>query len=372
MRALSGSALGFRATSPGSSVWIARAVFASGIALLSAIEGAAQAEKISASELDRWVSGVLRAASVPGLSLAVVRDGEIALTRAYGVADERTGAPVTSATIFEAASLSKPVFAYGVLLLAREGKLDLDAPLTRYVENAPVSEDPRVERITARLVLSHATGFPNWRPGRWTDAPGPLRIEFDPGTGFGYSGEGYEYLREAVERVAGESVESFLQERVLKPLGMLESSFVWRESYGLTAATGHDREGKPRSKWKPERANVAGSLHTTAADYARFLLAMLDPAEPALAASMMKEANTIDPALGWGLGWGLEKTGSGDFFWHWGDNDTFQAFVMGSLEERSAVVVLTNSGNGLRACQAIVRAVLGNDHPALSFRMLQY
>jgi len=163
--------------------------------LFSAFEAA-----VSAPELNRWVPGLLRASSVPGLSLAVVRNGRVALTPAYGVKNETTREPVSPDTIFEAASLSKPVFAYGVLLLAREGRLDLDAPLTRYTETPPVPGDPRLEGITARLVLSHSTGFPNWRPGRWTDAPGPLTIDFDPGTRFGYSGEGYEYLRLAVER----------------------------------------------------------------------------------------------------------------------------------------------------------------------------
>jgi hypothetical protein len=153
---------------------------------------------------------------------------------------------------------------------------------------------------------------------------------------------------------------------------MGESSFVWRESYDRTAAVGHDRDRKPAEKRKPDRANAAASLHTSAADYARFLLAMLDPSEPDLVTSMMKEATPIDAALGWGLGWGLERTASGDFFWHWGDNDTFRAFVIGSRKGRSGVLVLTNGKNGLRACQAIVRALMGNDHPALSFRMLQY
>ncbi|HJS74537.1 MAG TPA: serine hydrolase domain-containing protein, partial [Vicinamibacteria bacterium] len=269
---------------------IAPLFLASGIALLSAVD---------AAELDRWVPGVLQASAVPGLSLAIVREGEIAILRGYGIAAD--GSPATPRTIFEAASLSKPVFAYGVLLLAREGKLDLDAPLTRYVESAPVTDDPRIERITGRLVLSHATGFPNWRKGRWTDAPGPLRIEFDPGARFGYSGEGFEYLKDAVERVTGEPVESFLQERVLKPLGMRESSFVWQDAYERTAAAGHDREWKPGTKWKPGRANVAGSLHTSASDYARFLLAMLDPTEPEIVAAMMTETTAIDAALDWGL-----------------------------------------------------------------------
>jgi CubicO group peptidase (beta-lactamase class C family) len=350
---------------------IGRAVLASWITLWSVV-AAAQTDAVLSSELDRWIPGVLRAASVPGLSLAVIREGRIVLTRGYGVADEGTGAPLTPETILEAASLSKPLFAYGVLLLAREGKLDLDAPLTRYVARPPVADDPRIEGITARLVLSHATGFPNWRPGRWTETPGPLRIDFDPGTRFGYSGEGYEYLKDAVEHVTGESIEAFLQKKVLAPLGMRVSSYVWRESYERTAAVGHDRERKPAEKRKPGRANAAASLHTSAADYVRFLLAMLDPPEPDLVASMMKEATSIDAALGWGMGWGLERTASGDFFWHWGDNDTFQAFVIGSRKDRSAVLVLTNSRNGLRVCQAVVRALLGNDHPALSFKMLQY
>ncbi|HXV64589.1 MAG TPA: serine hydrolase domain-containing protein, partial [Vicinamibacteria bacterium] len=275
---------------------IARAVLASWLVLLSSIESAAEGKDVSASEIDRWIPGILSASSVPGLSLAVVRNGEIAFAAGYGVKDEKS-APVAPETIFEAASLSKPVFAYGALLLTREGKLDLDAPLTSYLETAFIEDDPRLERITARLVLSHSTGLPNWRPGRWTDSPGPLRIEFEPGSRFGYSGEGYEYLGLAIERITGVSIEDFLQRAVLKPLGMLDSSYVWQVSYEESSAKGHDRSGKPVSKLRPKRANVAASLHTSARDYARFLLAMVDSTRTDVVSSMMKEETKIDAAL---------------------------------------------------------------------------
>src|SRR5262249_11831103 len=151
--------------------------------------------------------------------------------------------------IFEAASLTKPVVAYAALKLADSGQLDLDAPLSKYLPEPYIKDDDRLKLITTRRVLSHTTGFPNWRP-----AGQPLKIHFTPGERFSYSGEGYVYLQKVIEQISGQPLDAFMKKTVLEPLGMTDSSFVWQERYEKLKATAHDAAGNPTQKRKPTQA----------------------------------------------------------------------------------------------------------------------
>jgi len=337
-------------------------------------------EEIGAA-LDRLVPGLLKDGDVPGLSIAIVRDGHIELQRAYGVKDAASGAPVDADTVFEAASLSKPVFAYAVLKLVDAGKLDLDAPISKYLPGDYV-DDPKQSAITPRRVLSHTTGFPNWRP------PGqPLKIHFAPGERFSYSGEGFVYLQKAVERLTGQTLNAVMKRLVFEPLHMASSSYVWEESYERRKATGHDAAGTPRPMRRPAEGFSAASLHTTAGDYARFLAAALDGSglQARTAAEMIRPQVHVDEGcqncitakptgrlsreLGWGLGWGLEETEDGISLWHWGDNggSGFHCFVAGYPRKRLGVVVFTNGLGGQGIFPEIVTAAIGGRHPAFAW-----
>ena len=204
------------------------------------------------------------------MSLALIRDGKTYWLHSFGVKDERTKQPVTQDTIFEAASLSKPVFAYGVLKLLEEGKLDLDTPLTKYLPQRYSAGDDRLDKITARIVLIHRTGFKNWRPDE-----GDLKIYFTPGERFSYSGEGFVYLQKVVQQITAKKLNDYMAEAVFIPLEMTSSSYIWRPDYDSRTATGHNEDGQPGDKHKPSDANAAASLHTTAADDARFVEAIL-------------------------------------------------------------------------------------------------
>lgn len=149
------------------------------------------------AELRKRLPTLLRDAEVPGVSIAVVSRGARVWTTSAGIAEDSSGQSVTDTTIFEAASLSKPVFAYAVLQLVEKGELSLDTPLVRYFDTAYV-EDSRGKLITARHVLTHSTGFPNWRPDGQ-----PLRMYFTPGSRYSYSGEGLVYLQRVVEHLKG-------------------------------------------------------------------------------------------------------------------------------------------------------------------------
>src|SRR5215471_12239255 len=178
------------------------------------------------ADLERLIPDLMKKADVPGLSIAVIRDAQVMWCRGFGVANVETRQPVDDNSVFEAASLSKPVFAYAVLKLVDAGKLDLDTPLTRYLPGAYVENDDRLNLITARIVLSHRTGFPNWRPQGQ-----PLKIHFRPGEKFSYSGEGVVYLQKVVEHITGEPFDAFMKRTVFDPLQMTASSYVWQDKY---------------------------------------------------------------------------------------------------------------------------------------------
>jgi CubicO group peptidase (beta-lactamase class C family) len=311
-------------------------------------------------------------AKIPGISVAVIKSGQLVWSRGFGVKNRKLQDPVEDNTIFAAASLSKPLFAYTVLKLCEEGQLNLDTPLTEYTAK-PYIKDSRIKQITARMVLSHTTGFPNW------SGSAPLSIQNKPGTRFGYSGEGFLYLQRVVEEITRQPLGDYILSNTLVPLVMNRSSYVWEQGYQFLATDGHDRQGNPKPMSHPKKALSAGSLRTTATEYAQFLLGMMNSGSiesPELTETtleeMLRPQAKISQSLSWGLGWGLEKTADGDFFWHWGDSITFKSFTVASRTLKTGIVILTNSQNGLRICQEIVALAIGGEHPAFRFRMIDY
>jgi len=185
------------------------------------------------ASLLRNLPRLLELSSVPGLALGVVEGGRV-WTRGFGKAVEDPAEDASAETLFEGASLGKPLFAYGVLRLVDAKVLDLDRPLYQYLP-IPDADNDRMRRVTPRHVLSHTTGLPNWR-----QQPGPLAPAFEPGQKFSYSGEGYFYLQRVVEAVTGKPFNRFMREQVLDPLGMKQSSYVWRPDFESRMAAGYD------------------------------------------------------------------------------------------------------------------------------------
>ncbi len=324
------------------------------------------------ANLEKRIPQLLRQYRVPGLSLAIVKQGQIWWSRGFGVKNRQKTAPVDNNTVFAAASLSKPLFAHAVLKLVEQGKLDLDRPLTDYTKK-PYIKDPRLKSITTRIVLFHTTGFPNW------SGNAPVWIERTPGTRFGYSGEGYLYLQRVMEEITQEPLHSYIRRQFLIPMGMPNSSYIWEPEYQGVATDGHNRGGNPQAMRRPKTALSAGSLRTTARDYAQFLIAMMGEESfktPFLTANSIQEMLTpqikLSSSISWGLGWALEKTPQGDFFWHWGDSSTFTSFTFGSRELKTGIVILTNSKNGLKICEEIVQLGIGGQHPAFRFNLINY
>ncbi len=322
----------------------------------------------SIESLEKDIPNLMKLADVPGISAALIRDGKIVWSKGFGFANAETKEPVTNETIFEAASLSKVVFAYGVLKLVDEGKLDLDVPLNKYLgNNYEVGDDARINQITARRVLSHTGGFPNWRA---PDAK-TLPINFNPGEKFSYSGEGFVYLSVVVEKITGMKLEDFMQKTVLIPLQMTNSSFLWQDKYDKNAAYRHDLIGNKLFRNQGKNVNAAASLRTTAEDYAKFVAALLNGKglkKKTLNQMFSPQINVSEksPQVFWGLGVGLETTDKGKSFWHWGDQGDTKAYFTAFLPRKDAIIYFANSPNGLSITKEILDDAIGGKHPAIA------
>lgn len=319
--------------------------------------------------LEKDIPDLMKKADIPGISAALIRNGKIVWSKGFGVKNAETNEPVTNETIFEAASLSKVVFAYAVLKLVDEGKIDLDVPLNKYLgNNYDVGEDSRLNLITARRVLSHTGGFPNWR----ANGSKTLPINFTPGEKFSYSGEGFVYLSKVVEKVSGMQLEDFMQKTVLYPLKMTNSSFRWQDKYDTTAVYRHDSLGKKLFRNQSKDVNAAASLRTTAEDYAKFVAALLNGKglkKKTFEAMFTPQinVNAKSPQVFWGLGVGLETTEEGKSFWHWGDQGDSKAYVTAFLPKKDAIVYFANSSNGLSITTEILNDAIGGKHPGIAW-----
>lgn len=353
-------------------------------------------------------------ASVPGVAIAILRDGKLVWSKGFGVKKAGEQDVVESSTLFGAASLSKPVFAFAVLRMRDDKLIDLDRPLWNYLPNPDLPDVESSKLLTARHVLSHSTGLQNWR----FSPEQKLEFAFKPGESFRYSGEGFYYLQRVAEQITGNGFEDFMQERVLKPFGMLTSTYLWKPENRSRVAWGHNSSmvpspmfnatqgkrmieiaaewKKPVGSWKYDdvvRAqaiinkdrppfpnfllpNTAGSLITSVDEYAKFMIHLMDTSqrdtselsEPSRR-EMMTSQTKINSGISWGLGVGLEEAGAGKLFWHWGDNGTYKDFMMGDPVSRSGIVVFTNGSNGHRLWRSIVADATGSDHAAFYFYM---
>lgn len=328
--------------------------------------------------LDELVPKLMAQHQVPGVAIVGVANRRIAWERFYGVRRAGQPEPVDANTVFEAASMSKLLMAYAALKLVEQGKLDLDRSLAEYLDKPYLPEEPRHRRITARMVLSHTTGFPNWRTNGWEQG-GPLPLLHEPGTRFTYSGEGFLYLQRVVEHVTSTPIEDWLSRTLLDPLRMTNSSLVWQERFARQAAAGHNAQGEPLANRRLYRqANVAYSLYCTATDYAKLLLEMLaeDRSAPhslsARSLNAMLTRTTVtegrkpvarggvrrsEPTY-YGLGWAIDPAATGDRILHSGSNGTgFRCYCEFDPRHGSGLVIMANAVNGQQLWADILLAV---------------
>jgi CubicO group peptidase (beta-lactamase class C family) len=342
------------------------------------------------SQLKASIPQAMAKYRVPGLSIAIIRDASVVWTEGFGIKSTVTKEPVTAGTIFEAASLSKPVFAYAALRFFEKSNRSLDTPLTEFVSESFIKEEPRISLVTARHVLSHTSGLPHGREPRQ-----PIRLRFTPGQRFAYSATGILYLQFVVEQLSKRKLRESIHTDVVSPFEMNNSNFGWLDRFQTEAAAGHGPNGAPalsgngrylkmtadeKSKLEldypgiGDDADGASGLYTTAGDYARFMIEIMEPARQSdyhLSRSqveeMLRSQISVVPGLSWGLGWGLEQTTSGNAFWHWGDWGVFRNFAIGFRDQKVGVVVLTNSFNGPQVYRQVIPEAIGETHPAFAW-----
>ena len=323
-------------------------------------------------QLDARVPRMLAEYDIASVGIAVIEDGRVALTKVYG--EQAPGVPASNATLFNLASLTKPVTAEVILRLASLGALSLDEPMSRYWTDPDLATDPRRERLTARLALTHQTGFPNWR-----ESGGRLAFQSDPGSAFGYSGEGYDYLGRFAEKRLGRAFEALAQEQVFGPIGMRNTSYsarAWMRGRLAIPRDSAERWGQPQVRDSADWSG-ANNLITTVGDYAAFVVSVMNGERltRAMAAERFRPASGPQPPLGcklepaarcpralnFALGWVRLDYERGPVMIFLGLNDrpgggerTLAYFEPG---QRRGAIVLTSGRNGQRLLLDVLEVV---------------
>jgi len=346
--------------------------------------------KITADSLQDRIQYLMKKANVTGLAISVFNNNQPVFSKTFGMADVKKKVPLEPTSVMYAASLSKLVFSYLVMQLVAEKKLDLDKPLVSYLDSSLVDynmgkgkgyqdlkNDERYQKITARMCLSHTTGFPNFRelmPDK------KLRIITDPGSRYRYSGEGIELLQFVVEKITGEDYETLAEDRVFKPLGMVSTSQVWQKRFDEHVCYGYNAKGKPYPLFKRNEANAAGSMSTTLEDYTKFYAALINNqgitpqnfkemtrkqiairSERQFGPLTNKDVPDNDKiALGYGLGVGVFKTPYGGTFFKEGHGDGWQHYTICYPEKKIAIIIMTNSDNGESIFKELLAVAIGD------------
>ena len=324
-----------------------------------------------AEQVDHFIETYREYYEIPGVSLALIKDGKVVYHKTYGVRNAMTGDKVNDSTLFEAASITKPVFAFAVERLAERGIIDLDKPLYEYLPYPDIAYDERYKLITAKHVLTHRTGFPNWRS---MNESGKLDLKFTPGTSFGYSGEGFEYLKMVVEKITGKKVEQVLQEEVIAPIGLYHTFFSKNDSLQRVVANGHYNL-RPSSTELPENPGMAYSMHTEAQIFTRFMLYLMEEKglKPETYDSILSihSAYKFDdpkhlPRFPTYMGMSLEirETPWGKSFGHGGNNGDFKCLFEVYKDLKAGYVFFTNSNTSDELLQDMRKFVVEGKDPA--------
>ncbi|HEV2987232.1 MAG TPA: serine hydrolase domain-containing protein, partial [Candidatus Angelobacter sp.] len=360
---------------------------------LAGIPGAAQpvsvkrldGSSITPVQIDATVARLMAAAEVTGVGITLFNHGEIVYQKAYGWRDKEKSLSLTVDSVSTAASFTKSAFAYMVMQLVEEKILDLDRPvfkylpklLTEYPRYRDLAGDLRYERITARMLLDHTSGFPNLR---WLNDDHKLNINFEPGARYAYSGEGLELLQLIVETITKKQLEELMQERVFRPLGMTRSSMTWQSRFENDFANGYDEYGRSLGPERRPEANAAGSMQTTLADFSRFIKAVMQARglskrtrnlmlTPQIQIVSKHEFPTLATEttganlpirLSYGLGWGLYQTPYGRAFFKEGHTDGFRNYTVCFNKSGIGVVIMTNSSNGEGIYKELLETLLRN------------
>lgn len=351
-----------------------------------------------AAAIDGTVKREMARAGVKGLALAVVEDGKPVFVRAYGVRNVE-GAPLETDTVMYGASITKAVFAYTVMRLVDEKKLDLDTPIAEMLPKplpdygnvdgsghwGDLAGDDRWRKVTPRIVLTHSVGFANFA---FLEPDQKLRFHFEPGARYAYSGEGIQLLQFAIERGLGIDLVEATERLTLRPLGMTRTGLVWRSDWADNFAQGWNADGVMEGHSRQRRPRAAGSMDTTIADIAKFAGALVsgtglsarsraEMVRPQLPINSRSQFPTLQPDAapgerikGLAAGLGVETfTGpQGPGFVKGGHND-FTGNMMVCVERRRrCAVVLGNDVRVEAIIPSLIKAAIGETGTSWSWK----
>lgn len=333
---------------------------------------AVSGKEISVADMDKFLSAQMDSMGLPGLSIAIINDSKIIYYRTLGVTNVDTKEKVSEETLFDAGSMSKTAFTYLVMKMAEKGILNLDQPLYTYLPYPDIAYDDRYKLITARMVLCHTSGFPNWR---FLNEDKKLDIKFTPGTQFLYSGEGFEYLANVVahlKNIPKNDLQYLFEKEVSSPLGMKYAYYTWNDYVSKHQASGHV-DGKVSGGWGINADNpdfaASYSLQTEAISYARFIIAMMQDKglKKETYDEMFKSQIPIPSGTdssSYCLGIKIKPTRFGNEYMHDGYNLNFYSAFMFNKEQEFGYVFFTNCNKGLDF-NKILEGFLTFGHPKI-------
>ena len=339
---------------------------------------------ITASQVDQNITALMQSAHVIGAGIAIFRRGKIEYLTTYGERDVGNGLPLTVDSVMTSASLSKAAFATVVMRLTQAHTLDLDRPIDKYLpkplpaypQYADLQGDDRWKRLTLRILLSHTSGFPNWRA---FEDDRKLKIHFEPGTRYAYSGEGIVLAQLVVETVTGKPLEALMKEELFIPLKMTRTSMVWEPRFESDFANGYDEYGRSLGPEKRTSANAAGSMQTTLHDYATFLSALMTDKilDRRTTGEMFNSQVSIHSArqfpslatqtttsndgirLRYGIGWGLYSSPYGKAFFKEGHDEGWRHLALCFRRDGDGILIMTNSSNGEGMFKPLIDSLVG-------------
>jgi CubicO group peptidase (beta-lactamase class C family) len=341
---------------------------------------------ITPTQVDRTVQRLMLAGRVPGLGIAILNNRKVVHLKAYGDRDTGTHLPLTKDSVMTSASYTKSTFAYAVMRLVEDGILVLDRPIQAYLSK-PLPEypgyealagDERYQGITLRMLLSHTVGFHNLRVLN----KGRITLNFDPGSRYAYSGEGIRLMQLLVEEVTRKPMQDVMRERVFRRFRMNRTSMIWEPAFESDYANGYDEQGRSLGPQRRQRADAAGSMQTTLADFARFIegvaqgqgltketrALMLSPQVRIRTRtqfpSLTTETTTRNDGirLSYGLGWGLYWAPAGKAFFKEGHDDGWQHYTVVFDDRGIGIVLMSNSSNAEGIFQELLEELIGNTY----------
>lgn len=350
---------------------------------------------ISPDSTTRYISELVRKASVTGLGVSIINDGDVVYQQYFGERNHSKNEKFEPGTILYGASFSKTLLADIALQLTDERLLALDSPLYRYLDKSlpkyktstvaqffganhydysDLAGDDRYKKITARMCLSHTTGLPNWR---WIESDGKLKFKFEPGDRYSYSGEGMFLLQMVLEEISGKNFEELAVEKIFSPLGLVRSSFVWQRSYEENYAIGHDVNGNFLGIPKRNVPNGAGSLSTTLEEFTSYFRMVLTqgesryqlmttpqvriPFKQQFGPEALVETHDNDSIhLAYGLGYGVYETPFGRAFFKEGHGDGWQHYAVGIPDQKMGLILMSNSDNAESIFKELIEFTMAN------------